>query len=93
MSAICDRCDRDMSDGFPSCVENADTFPYGSEPMLEQLGIEPAERCRDCAATLGGTHHFGCCVAACRRCDGGQYLFCDHFAVEADRLGIQPPAL
>ncbi|MEQ2529151.1 hypothetical protein WMO40_20980 [Bacillaceae bacterium CLA-AA-H227] len=34
------------------------------------------ERCGDCNAAIGETHHIGCDVEICRLC-GGQFAYCD----------------
>jgi hypothetical protein len=82
-----------MADSI-SCLPDDVTRPFGSEPGYERE-LASEERCRDRGVAVGGTHHFGCCVAWCLPCGDGQYLFCDHFAVEAEAIRRRvsgPPA-
>lgn len=84
MIVICNRCDRNMNstNGCDPVTFPDGTAPvlYGQEPGLE--GIELRERCHDCGARLGFSHHLYCDVESCPRCKQ-QLLFCGCWANQA----------
>ena len=74
--AICDWCNKDMSDDkTTSCDENVkvdfgdgvkDPIRYGSENRAN-FGKNNT-RCHDCNIVIGGIHHPGCDVEECPKC-------------------------
>lgn len=82
--AACTTCDREML-AAPSCRRRLGAVPYGSERVVPDPW---PERCRDCAVTDGGYHHYGCCLEECGAC-GGQAMFgctCSRLLRPARRL-------
>jgi hypothetical protein len=74
---ICETCDQVMltADG---CEPQFDSIPFGQElPNDPEWSAALPERCGDCNALQGQTHHLGCCVAVCGTCNE-QLLTCEH---------------
>jgi hypothetical protein len=94
---ICPACKHDIHNVF-SCIPNDSAYLFGSEPGYERPPTSALE-CRDCAVTIGGTHHIWCCVAQCRLCTenhdpadsdvSGQWLGCRHQDDHIVALGIE----
>lgn len=74
--SLCSACGRPMlaADGCGKPLTNAAV--YGDESFLVELGLEPRERCRDCACRLGFAHHRDCLNSWCRFC-GDQAEMCE----------------
>jgi hypothetical protein len=63
---ICPACHGLIGPTF-ACVEREGVTTFGQD--IEDQGIEPGDRCRDCGVIDGGIHHVHCCVAWCTDCD------------------------
>jgi hypothetical protein len=62
----CRACRHPIGVAF-SCVERTGCTRFGED--IEDQGIEPGDRCRDCGVADGGAHHPGCCVPWCTYCN------------------------
>lgn len=72
--AICDYCERDMSDeATTSCNQIEVEFPDGVK--MPAIPYDGEERCHDCGVSMGGNHHPGCDMERCPRCRG-QIISC-----------------
>ena len=68
MGARCGDCKQDM------LTENGCTLTHikvkdGFVERLKETWSSPGERCLDCGAPYGETHHFGCDIERCPICD------------------------
>jgi hypothetical protein len=84
---VCGYCDQEMLE-VDGCTTDWDTIAYGLEPELDGVAVLRPERCRDCGARLGRSHHPRCCVAACSLC-GGQAISCACLDDEAEEAMTQ----
>lgn len=70
---ICDACGWDMAIATTCPADRPGVTTYDRAIRWgwwkRLLGYRLPERCRDCGVTEGGTHHVGCCIAECDRCD------------------------
>jgi hypothetical protein len=80
--AICDWCNKDMSDpATETCTGNEVVeSPDGvTMPSLTDHYDEESGRCHYCNIKHGGFHHPGCDAEKCPRC-GEQLMSCDCWA-------------
>lgn len=80
MMAKCEICDGEMLE-VKGC--NNHLYVMGDDKKVKPVRVgegndftEEGERCGDCSAAYGETHHVGCDVERCRVC-GGQFIYCD----------------